>query len=161
MRTLLIALTALLLAPAAHAQPRGADDLLEHIRTLADLTAGQRVGPQGDQTADKVLGIGRNAAGAMIVTGIQVLAPGASADGIQVSDRTIAVLRTRASTPGGNLAPDPDDIAYVRRTGLRLFVVGEWATPPVVWEIERDQGNVRLRAIGEDSMAGPWQVPAG
>ncbi|HVQ07162.1 MAG TPA: hypothetical protein VMS43_01880 [Allosphingosinicella sp.] len=161
MRTVLLALTAFLLAVPAYGQSGPEGDFLRSVRGVADIISGQRVGPQGDQVVDKVLGIGRDDAGAMIVTGIQVLAPGASNDGIQINGRAIAALRTRASTPGGNQAPDPDDIAYVRRTGLRLFIVGEWATPPILWEIERDHSNARLRAIGPDGRPGPWQAPAG
>jgi hypothetical protein len=161
MRTLLLALTALMFAAPAHGQAGDGPEFMQSVRTVADLTSGQRVGAQGDQIADKVLGLGRDAAGAMTVTGIQVLAPGGSSNDIQVGARTIAVLRTRASTPAGNRAPDPDDFAFVRRTGLRLFVVGEWSTPPALWEIARDHDQIRLRTINAEGAPGPWQAPAG
>jgi hypothetical protein len=161
MRIVLLALTALLIAPLAHAQADGADAFLQSVRRAAGMTAGQRVGPGGDQVVDKVLGLGRDPQRGMIITGIQVLAPGASNDGIRIPDRAVALLRTRAATPGGNRTPDPDDLAYVRRTGMRLFIVGEWSTPPAIWEIERDQGAVRLRAIDSEGRPGPWQAPAG
>jgi hypothetical protein len=162
MRRIPLVLSAFLMTYPALAQTGGADRFMHDVRSVADNTAGRRVGPNQDQLADKVVAIGRRADGTMIVTAIQALAPGGANDGIAVTDRAIAIMRTRAAAPNGNRAPDPDDFAYVRRTGMRLFVVGEWSTPAAMWEIERDAGgSLRLRTIGPDGAAGPWEAPAG
>jgi hypothetical protein len=92
------------------------------------------------------------------VLGIATLAPGDP--WIDAPERAVAVLRTRGSTSGGNRAPDPADIAYVRRTGLTVFLAGEWRDPAVIWEIRREGDGVRLREIDRRGRGGPWRPAA-
>jgi hypothetical protein len=151
MRRLGIAFAALALATPALAQSD--DALLRTIRDFGNGTAGQDV---GGGAADKVLMLGRQR-GQIVVTGM-----GASpADQWPAAPAgTFAILRTRVSTPGDNSAPDPADVAYVQRTGLRVFIVGEWADPPVIWEVARESRQVRVRTIDAEARPGPWRAAA-
>jgi hypothetical protein len=136
-----------------------ADDakLLQEMRGFGDITSGQLIGD--GKRADKVLMFGRNAQGHIIVTEIQALALGG--DWVEPKEGAIAIMRTRASTAHHNEAPDPADMDYVRRTGARVFIVGEWSKPPMIWEIAREDGQVRWRSIDSAAQAGPWRaVPA-
>jgi|GEM_PF-1780527 len=136
-----------------------ADDvgLLQEMRGFGNITSGQRVGD--GKRADKILMFGRNAQGNIVVTEIQALALGG--DWVEPKDGAIAIMRTRASRAHNNDAPDPADMDYVRRTGARVFIVGEWSKPPVIWEIARQDGQVRWRSIDGAAHAGPWRaVPA-
>jgi hypothetical protein len=92
------------------------------------------------------------------VVGIATLAPGDP--WVDAPEAAVAVLRTRGSTPGGNRAPDPADIDYVQRTGLTVFVAGEWRDPAVIWEIQREGDGVRVRDIDRRGRGGRWR-PAG
>lgn len=152
MRRLGIAAAALALATPALAQSDR--DLLRTIRAFGNGTAGQRVG--GGAPVDKVLVLGRRGR-EIVVTGMGASPPDRWPE---AAAGTLAILRTRASTPGGNGAPDPADIAYVRRTGLRVFIVGEWARPPVIWEVARQGSQVRIRAIDAEARPGPWRTAA-
>jgi hypothetical protein len=154
---IVLALAALLLAAPASAQSVDDPIFLRSIRSIGNGTSGQRVA--NNAVVDKVVCITREN-GRLIVIQIQALAPGAPSAEIDVPQRAVAILRTRAATPGGNDAPDPDDIAFAARTGLSLFIVGEWATPPVIWEVARLAGQVRVRAIDSEGRPGPWQAPA-
>jgi hypothetical protein len=151
------ALAALLLAAPASAQSTDDPVFLRSIRSIANVTSGQRVA--NNAMVDKVVCITREN-GRLIVIQIQALAPGGPSAGIDVPQRTVAIMRTRAATPDGNAAPDPDDIAFAARTGLSIFIIGEWATPPAIWEIARQEGQVRVRAIDSEGRPGPWRASA-
>ena len=155
MRPLLALALATIAAPAA---AQGADEvaLLRSVRAIGDATSGQRIG--GGQIADKIVYLGRRD-GRIVVTSVAALVPGG--DWVDPPPGAIAVLRTRASAPGDNEAPDPADLAFVRRTGLRAFIVGEWAAPPAIREIARQDGQARMREISPRGVAGPWRAPAG
>ncbi|MEA3013694.1 MAG: hypothetical protein QOD42_2239 [Sphingomonadales bacterium] len=154
---ILLGLIALLAAAPASAQSVDDPVFLRSIRSIGDNTSGRRVA--NNAVVDKVVCITREN-GRLIVIQIRALAPGAPSAQIEVPARAVAILRTRAATPGGNAAPDPDDIAFAARTGLSLFIVGEWATPPVIWEVARLEGRVRVRAIDSDGRPGPWRALA-
>lgn len=153
---LFFALAAATIAVPAAAQSADDAGLLRTVRAIGDATSGQRIG--SGRAADKIVYLGRNG-GRIVVTSIAALVPGG--EWVDPPGGAIAVLRTRASTPGNNGAPDPADLAYVQRTGLRVFIVGEWATPPVIWEIARQDGQARVREIDARGVAGPWRAPAG
>jgi hypothetical protein len=151
----------LALALAAIAAPvaaQGTDEvrLLRTVRAIGDATAGQTIG--SGQAADKIVFLGRGAGG-IVVTSVAALVPGAP--WVDPPAGAIAALRTRASSPAGNQAPAPADIAFVRTTGLRVFIVGEGESPPAVRELARQGQDVRVRAIDPRGAAGPWQAPAG
>jgi hypothetical protein len=147
----------LALAAPAFAQPGDDSALLRTVRVVADATSGQRIG--NGTVADKVVYFGRNTAGEIVVTSVAALAPGAPA--AEAPAGAIALLRTRAATPGGNAAPDPADLALARATGIAVFIVGEWRSPPVVWELLRQSGEVRIRDVDAQGSAGAWRAPAG
>jgi hypothetical protein len=153
------ALAAAVLASSvpALAQPRDDATLLRTVRTVADATSGQRIG--NGIVADKVVYFGRNARGEIVVTSVAALAPGAPA--AEAPAGAIALLRTRAATPGGNQAPDPADLALARTTGIAIFVVGEWRSPPIVWEVLRQGAELRIRDVDARGVAGAWRAPAG
>ncbi len=152
MRRLGIAVATLMLATPALAQSDR--DLLRTIRSFGNGTAGQSVG--GGTPADKVIVLGRQS-GQIVVTATGGALP---EQWPEAAAGTFAILRTRAATPAGNSAPAPADIAYVRRTGLRVFIVGEWARPPVIWEVARQRSQVRIRAIDAEARPGPWRTAA-
>jgi hypothetical protein len=150
-RFLFVLIAALALGAPALAQD-GDTGLLRTIRAIGDATSGQRV--NGGAAADKVVYLGRRGA-IYVVTSIAALAPGG--EGVDPPAGAVAVLRTRAATPGGNAAPDPADLALARRTGLPIFIVGEWRTPPMIWQVAAG----RYREIDGEGRAGPWRTPAG
>ena len=146
-----------LLAAAAAVAPASADggDELRSIRQFGDITSGQLIG--GGERADKVLVFGRSD-GELVVPESRALTLGG--EWIEPPAGAVAIMRTRASTAGGNAAPEPADIAYVERTGARVIIVGEWAEPPVIWEVARDSAGVRYREIDAEGSAGPWHTPS-
>lgn len=143
---------------AAPGAAQSADEvaLLRSVRAIGDATAGQRIG--GGRAADKIVYLGLSG-GRIVVTSVAALVPGG--EWVDLPGGTIAVLRTRASTPGNDSAPDPADLAYALRTGVRIFIVGEWASPPEILEIARRDGEARVRGIDARGVAGPWRAPAG
>jgi hypothetical protein len=148
----LAALTLLVSAPApALAQSDGA--LLRTIREFGDMTGGQ--GGGGGPPVDKILTFGRQGDEVM-VTGMAVSPPG---QWPALPEGALAILRTRASAAEGNRMPSAADLDFVRRTRARLFIVGEWSTPPVIWEIALQREGVRFRAIDGGGRGGRWQTP--
>ena len=59
----------------------------------------------------------------------------------------------------GDIVPGPtaDDLSFVARTRLPLFVIGEWARPAPMWEVAWVDGAVRYRTVGEAGEIGPWR----
>lgn len=147
------AAVALATAPVAGAAEPGGGVPPSFARAIADATAGQEFGNgpgdkmvffsgTGDQT--RIIAIGALATG-------EALPP-------EVPEGAEAVLRTRAA--GGARAPDPADIEWARRTGLTVYVAGEWSTPPALWQISREGGAVQMREIDRRGRAGAWQPAA-
>jgi hypothetical protein len=130
--------------------------LLRTMRAIGDATSGQRLA--SGAAVDKVVYFGRNGQGQIVVTSVAVLAPGA--DGLEPPAGTIALVRTRAATAGGNEAPDPADLALARRTGIPIFIVGEWRTPPVIWEVRVQDAGIRIRDVDSQGVPGPWRTSA-
>jgi hypothetical protein len=147
------ALAAAAMAPAAAAQDQGGVPPT-FARIIANATVGR--GPAAGQ-ADALVFFG-GSGGDTRVIGIATLAPGDP--WIDAPERAVAVLRTRGSTPGGNRAPDPADIAYVQRTGLTVFLAGEWRDPAIIWEIRREGDGVRVRDIDRRGRGGRWRPAA-
>jgi hypothetical protein len=158
LKRLALAAAAALAAAIAWQGPASAqaDDggMLRTMRAFAEITSGQKVG--GGQSADKLLAFGRNASGEMVVIEIRALAEGGEIG--EAPEGAVAIMRTRARSSSKKGPPDPADLAFVKRTGIRAFIVGEWSRPPAMFEIEREGGQVRWRRIGADSKAGPWQA---
>jgi hypothetical protein len=144
------------LAAAAPAQAQDEVTLLRTVRAIGDATSGQRIG--GGHAADKLVYLGRNAQGAVVVRSIAALVPGG--EGVDPPQGTTAVIRTRASTGNGNRAPEASDLAFAARAGMPLFIVGEWSTPPRIWEVARRGPAAAFRDIDAQGRAGPWQTPA-
>ena len=148
-----LALAALLLAgPAAPvvAQPAEADDLVQFIHVAGPLTARARTG--GEVPAEKAIAITRRD-GQLIVTTMYALW---SHEWEDPPEGTIAVMRTRARSSSGG--PEPADLDYAQRTGVRLFIVGEWADPPPIWELERHSDGMRIRDIDAEGRPGAWRT---
>lgn len=150
-KRLWIALAALTLSMPALAQNDGA--LLRAIREFGNMTAGQGVG--NGPPVDKILTFGRQS-GEVMVTGMAVSPP---EQWPTLPEGALAILRTRAAAAEGNRMPAAADFDFVRRTRARLFIVGEWSTPPVIWEIAAQRDGVRFRAIDASGRAGRWQIP--
>jgi hypothetical protein len=148
------AASAAVIAWQCPASAQGDDrEMLRTMRAFAEITSGQRVG--GGQSADKLLTFGRNASGEIVVTGIRALAEGGEIG--EPPEGAVSIMRTRATSSSRKGPPDPADLAFVKRTGIRAFIVGEWSRPPTMFEIERQGDQVRWRKIGADSKAGPCQ----
>jgi len=146
---------ALVLIAAMPATAQAQDGLGRELRGFADITAGQRTGSA--TPVDKLLRFDRRD-GHVVVTTIAVAPPGEWPD--YLPEGGIAVMRTRAAGGQDNLMPPDTDFEFVRRTGRRLFVVGEWTRPAPMWEIIREAGNnVRFRPIGADGTPGQWLTP--
>jgi hypothetical protein len=147
---------AALLSMAAPAAAQSGDEtiLVRTARAIGDATAGQRVG--NGAAADKVVYLGRNGQGTIVVTSIAALVPGGDASAPPAG--AIAMVVTRASSANGNQTPIPADVALARSAGLPIFIVGEWATPPVLWELLRQGDAVRVRDVDAAGHAGPWRA---
>jgi hypothetical protein len=150
---LVAALAAAVMPPAAVAQ-NSVGVPPSFARIIANATVGRGAAAG---RADALVFFG-GSGGETRVVGIATLAPGDP--WIDAPAGAAAVLRTRGSTPGGNRAPDPADIAYVQRTGLTVFLAGEWRDPAVLWEIGREGDGVRLREIDRRGRGGPWRPAA-
>ena len=148
---------ALLIAVPATAQPGDDTVLLRTMRAVGDATSGQRVG--NGAPADKVVYFGRNGRNEIVVTSVAALAPGAPVAAAPAG--AIALIRTRAGTANAHAGPDPADLALARDTGIGVFIVGEWRTPPIIWEVRRQGADIRWREIDHLGVAGPWRAPAG
>lgn len=148
-------LAALALIAAAPAAAQGDDGVAHDMRRFADITAGQRTGSA--TPVDKLLRFDRRD-GHIIVTTIAVTPPG---EWLDLPEGGLALMRTRAAGGDGNRLPPDADFDFVRRTGRRLFIVGEWTRPAPMWEIIREtDGGIRFRAVGADGAPGPWLTPA-
>jgi len=147
---MILALAAAAMAAPAPVQSADETALLRTVRALGDATSGQRIG--NGQAADKIVYLGRSG-GRIVVTSVAALLPGG--DWVDPPAGAIAVLRTRAS------AAEPADVAYALRIGMPVFIVGEWASPPVILEIGSQGSAARLREIDARGVAGPWRTPAG
>jgi hypothetical protein len=147
------ALAGAVMAPAAAAQDRGGVPP-GFVRVIVNATVGH--GPAAGRSDALVFFSGGG--DETRVLGIAALAPGDP--WVDAPERAVAVLRTRGSTPGGNRAPDPSDIAYAQRTGLTVFVAGEWRDPAVIWEIRPEADGVRVRDIDRRGRGGPWRPAA-
>ena len=150
----LFAVAFLLAGVAAPALAQAEDDALTNsARELGNSMAGARTG--GEVPADKAISITREN-GQVFVTGMFALTPNQWVD---PPEGSVAMLRTRAVTSGNN-GPEPADLDYAQRTGLRIFIVGEWASPPLIWEVVGDEAQVRMRDIDGEGRAGPWRTLA-
>ncbi len=147
-------LTAFALIAAMPASAQGDDGLTREMRGFADVTAGQETGSA--TPVDKLLRFDRRD-GQVFVTSMAVAAPDEWPD---LPEGGVALMRTRMAAGNGNRLPPDADFDFVRRTGRRLFVVGEWVQPAPMWEIIREaDGGIRFRPVGADGTPGPWQTP--
>jgi hypothetical protein len=140
-------------APAPAAPPSGEDAIAAQIRGFADPTADLKL--PGHEQDDKVLFLGRNDKGEPVVLGLGLLPAGQTPD--ELAPGTLALLRTRRSSPHGNSVPDPVDVALAAKTRVPLFVVGLWRKPPVIWEIRPGASGAQLRTIDAKGVPGSWQ----
>lgn len=110
-------------------------------------------GPYG--TADKVLVIARDDKGFPTVVGSlgfpvrQSLPPPPAG--------TLAMVRIHQRSETIVPGPTPDDLAFVGKNRIPLFVIGEWARPAPMWEVAWVDDAVRFRSIGEVGEIGPWR----
>ena len=139
----------LAISPAT-AQPPPTDELVEMIQAIAPATVRARTG--GERPAEKAVAIGRRD-GQLVITTMYALWSHQWED---PPEGTVAVMRTRASSSSGG--PEPADLDYARRTGVRLFIVGEWADPPPIWELEREGEGVRVRQFDGQGAPGAWRT---
>jgi hypothetical protein len=152
-RTIAALSLALAAAPAvAQDDARAAREM----RDVANSVSGVRIG--GGAAADKVVYFRRGERGALVVSGIAALVPGGPLS--DVPAESAAALRTRATSSNGGTAPEAADFALARSNAVPLFIVGEWRTPPVLWELQRrSDGSVVWREIAADGTPGAWTAP--
>lgn len=152
-RTIAALLIAFAAAPAA---AQGDARMAGEMRGTADAISGVTIG--GGAAADKVVYFTRGRDGALVVSGIAALVPGGPLN--DVPAESAAALRTRAASSNGGTAPEPADFALARSNAIPLFIVGEWRTPPMLWELRRqNDGSVVWREIGADGTPGAWTAP--
>jgi hypothetical protein len=151
-----LAMSALAMPLEAVAQPDDGVEIARSMRQFGDLTSGQRIG--GGEVADKVLAFGRNTGGELVVTQIEILAVGGEWNELPAG--AVAAMRTRVSTSEGNSRPEQADLDLAVRAGIPIFIVGEWSSPPVIWEIRREGTGAAVREIDSEGVAGPWRTPA-
>lgn len=123
------------------------------VREMADGLSGIRV--NGNQVADKLVYLGHNAKGDLVVMGIAALTPG-SDEGIEPVDGAVAILRTRAATSNNNMAPEAADFALAKSSGLAVYIIGEWSDPPKLWQIKPMDGGIMVREIDRAGAVSAW-----
>lgn len=70
---------------------------------------------------------------------------------------TLGVIRLHQRSLTIVPGPTADDLAFVAKNKIPLFVIGEWARPAPMWEVAWIDGAVRFRSVGEIGEIGPWQ----
>lgn len=143
-------------APPATARPTSVAeaDLREFAAIAGRKVVGRPVGGPYP-TADKVLLIARDDKGYPVIAASlgfpvrQSLPP--------PPDGTLAVVRLHQRSETIVPGPTADDLAFVAKTRLPLFVIGEWARPAPMWEVAWVDAAVRFRTIGEVGEIGPWR----
>jgi len=146
-----LAITAVSPIRGQQAADQGAGaDLRQFARAIGDATSGQRAGG-GDQV-DKVIIVGRQDSGELVVAGIQVVPR--TGGTITLASTSDAVLRTRAIK---SAAPEAEDRALAESRSIPVFIVGEWTTPATIREIGRHDGKMMFRVIDATGGAGAWQ----
>lgn len=139
---------------AAHGQQAGDPVSSTLVREIADGLAGVTI--NDGKVADKIVYLGRDSKGEVVINGIAAVAPGTN-EGIEPPDKTIAIVRTRASTSNNNMAPELADERLAMCRNLPVFIIGEWAKPPIVWEIRRVSSGITSRTIDAQGKPGDWR----
>lgn len=142
-------------APAtASVSPITDTDVREFVAIAGRKVVGRPVaGPYG--TADKVLIVARDDKGFPAIVGSlgfpvrQSLPPPPAG--------TLALVRIHQRSETIVPGPTPDDLAFVGKNHIPLFVIGEWARPAPMWEVAWVDDAVRFRSIGEVGEIGPWR----
>ena len=140
----------------AHAQADDAD-FPGMVRSYGDMVGGEQAG-RGE--FDKIVQLGRNAQGGLVIEHVTITVLNAPWPTVPWPPGTVAVMRTRAATANGNSGPEPADLDHAVRTGIPVLVVGDWRSPPVIWQIEREGSRTRVREIDAKGVPGPWQSTA-
>jgi len=91
------------------------------------------------------------------VGGVAKTATGSTVDP-GLDDSAIALLRTRSTNDEGTRKPDALDIALSRTTEVPVFIVGNWQSPPAIWEMRVTGNRVSWRVVDKVGLVGPWQV---
>jgi hypothetical protein len=119
------------------------------VRGFADATAGIP-GPSG---ADKVLMFERRPSGELTLAGLAMIQ--AKDGSIAAPPSTAAILRTRSKNAEQKKRPDAEDRRFARSFGIPVFILGEWAKPATLWEID-PAAPMQFRSIAADGTAGNW-----
>jgi len=141
-------------APSAAVAPVADADIREFAAVAGRKVVGRPVGgPYG--TADKLLLLARDDKGFPVV---------AASFGFPARESlppppagTIAIVRLHQKSETIVPGPTPDDLAFVARNRIPLFVIGEWARPAPMWEVAWMGDGVQYRTIGEVGEIGPWR----
>jgi hypothetical protein len=160
LRQLVAALAACLLLSmagqgTAFAQAEDAT-LLEPMRAFAGMIGGELAGDW--KSGENIVTFSRSAEGALRTTGRPV--PTAPGEWAEPEKGTVALMRTRPSSPDDISVPAAADLDFVGRTGIPVFIVGLWSTPPMMWQIARQDGRVQWREVDVDAKPGPWRMLA-
>lgn len=71
-------------------------------------------------------------------------------------DGSVAMVRFRQSRDAVRPGPTAQDMDYVARHKLPLFVIGEWTRTAPMWEVAWTGERVEYRSIGDVGEIGPW-----
>ncbi len=139
---------------AARPAPIAEADLREFAAIAGRKVAGRPVGGPYP-TADKILLIARDDKGYPVIAASLGFPVRHSLPSPPAGTLAIVRLHQRSETivPG----PTADDLAFVAKNRLPLFVIGEWARPAPMWEVAWVDAAVRFRTIGEVGEIGPWR----
>lgn len=142
-------------APAtATASPVADTDLREFAAIAGRKVVGRPVGGPYD-TADKLLIVARDDKGFPAIVGSFGFPARQSLPA--PPDGTLAIVRIHQRSETIVPGPTPDDLAFVGRARIPLFVIGEWARPAPMWEVAWVDDAVRFRSVGEVGEIGPWR----
>ena len=138
-------------APPAIAESDAA--LIKSVRSFADITL-MRGAPGGG--TDMVVTLGRDANGAVVLTGLAAVA---SQDARMPLDRNaLAIVRTRTKNAAKKAAPDAEDVQFAAQQTAPVFIAGAWKKPAQIWQVDAHSAPKRFRAVDGAGAAGPWQV---
>jgi hypothetical protein len=137
------------------AQPSDEPSLQFYVRTYGNDVAAEPSGTVDGFPADKLVVL-KQGPYEPTVMGTAV-APAGSVVTLQLDENAIALLRTRTSNSHDFNRPDEADIALAQAVDVPVFIVGEWNSPPLIWEVRLTGRRLAWRHVDRFGLVGPWQ----
>jgi hypothetical protein len=137
------------------AQPSIAESdaiLIKSVRSFADITL-MRGAPGGG--TDMVIILGRNASGAVVLTGFATVASQNAR--MPLDSNALAIVRARTKNAARKAAPDAEDMQFAAQQTAPVFIAGAWKKPAQIWQVDAHGAPRRFRTVDGAGTAGTWQ----